>query len=186
MIVMAALLSFLAAAAPGVDIVANETPIHTVKNAEAVAKIPAGFKFVEPGTLTVAISLPGSGPPFGLYARDNKTVIGSEADSRAPGGRRFGVETQAAGAHLVGRLAVGVASGKYDAAVYKYHRNQRTQDQIRFSPPIVRIRWGSTSNPTARSPRSTPRRISPVKRSSSIPAPTRKRCCWPGQGEPRQ
>ena len=56
MIVMAALLSFSAAAAPGVDIVANETPIHTVKNAEAVAKIPAGFKFVEPGTLTVAIS----------------------------------------------------------------------------------------------------------------------------------
>lgn len=80
MIVMAALLSFSAAAAPGVDLVANETPIHTVKSAEAVAKIPADFKFVEPGTLTVAISLLGSGPPFGLYARDNKTVIGSEAD----------------------------------------------------------------------------------------------------------
>ncbi len=62
------------------DLVANETPIHTVKSAEAVAKIPADFKFVEPGTLTVAISLLGSGPPFGLYARDNKTVIGSEAD----------------------------------------------------------------------------------------------------------
>lgn len=48
MIMIAALLSFSAAAAPGVDLVANETPIHTVKNAEAVAKIPVGFRFVGP------------------------------------------------------------------------------------------------------------------------------------------
>ncbi len=82
MIVMARCF-FSAAAALWVDIVANETPIHTVKNAEAVAKIPAGLKFVEPGTLTVAISLLGSGPPFGLYARDNKTVIGGGRTSRA-------------------------------------------------------------------------------------------------------
>ena len=116
MIVIAALLSFSAAAAPGVDLVANETPIHTVKSAEAVAKIPAGFRFVEPGTLTVAISLLGSGPPFGLYARDNKTVIGSEADI---------ARLVADGLGLKLRLVptswedwpLGVVSGKYDAAI---------------------------------------------------------------------
>ncbi|CAI0728120.1 Uncharacterised protein [Serratia liquefaciens] len=42
-------LSALAHAAPGLDLIANETPIHTQKDPEAAAKIPAGFKFVEPG-----------------------------------------------------------------------------------------------------------------------------------------
>ncbi|MDX7082250.1 ABC transporter substrate-binding protein [Serratia marcescens] len=117
MIVMAALLSFSAAAAPGVDIVANETPIHTVKNAEAVAKIPAGFKFVEPGTLTVAISLLGSGPPFGLYARDNKTVIGSEADIARLVADGLGLKLKLVPTSWED-WPLGVASGKYDAAVY--------------------------------------------------------------------
>ena len=78
---IAALVSFSSAAyaAPGIDLIANETPIHTPKSPEAVAKIPANFKFVEPGTLTVALAVLGSAPPFGLFARDNKTVIGSEA-----------------------------------------------------------------------------------------------------------
>ncbi|MEX0632403.1 hypothetical protein M8494_11235 [Serratia ureilytica] len=44
------------------DLVASETPIHTVKSAEAVAKIPADFKFVEPQHGRWPL---GSGPPFG-------------------------------------------------------------------------------------------------------------------------
>ncbi len=117
MIVMAALLSFSAAAAPGVDLVANETPIHTVKSAEAVAKIPAGFRLVEPGTLTVAISLLGSGPPFGLYARDNKTVIGSEADIARLVADGLGLKLKLVPTSWED-WPLGVASGKYDAAVY--------------------------------------------------------------------
>ncbi|RTF67742.1 ABC transporter substrate-binding protein [Serratia marcescens] len=116
MIVIAALLSFSAAAAPGVDLVANETPIHTVKSAEAVAKIPAGFRFVEPGTLTVAISLLGSGPPFGLYARDNKTVIGSEADIARLVADGLGLKLKLVPTSWED-WPLGVVSGKYDAAI---------------------------------------------------------------------
>lgn len=95
-------LSALAHAAPGIDLIANETPINTLKSAEAAAKIPAGFKFVEPGTLTVAVSILGSGPPFGLYARDNKTVIGSESDIARLVADGLGLKLD-----FVGRLAAG-------------------------------------------------------------------------------
>lgn len=54
--------------AQGIDLAANETPLHTARDEAAIAKIPASFKFVEPGTLTVAISALNS-PPLALIVR---------------------------------------------------------------------------------------------------------------------
>jgi polar amino acid transport system substrate-binding protein len=110
-------LSTLACAAPGIDLVANETPVNTPKSPEAVAKIPANFKFVEPGTLTVALAVLGSAPPFGLYARDNKTVIGSEADIARLVADGLGLKLKVVPASWED-WPLGVTSGKYDAAIY--------------------------------------------------------------------
>ncbi|CAM3919900.1 ABC transporter substrate-binding protein [Rahnella bruchi] len=110
-------LSTLAYAAPGIDLVANETPVNTPKSPEAVAKIPANFKFVEPGTLTVALAVLGSAPPFGLYARDNKTVIGSEADIARLVADGLGLKLKVVPASWED-WPLGVTSGKYDAAIY--------------------------------------------------------------------
>lgn len=62
-----------------IDLKANQTPIRTDKNAESIAQIPAHFKFVTPGKLTIAVSALSS-PPLSLLADDNKTLIGSDAD----------------------------------------------------------------------------------------------------------
>ena len=83
MIVMAALLSFSAAAAPG--------RYRRQRNADPYGEERRGGR-QNPRRFQVRGArhadgghfLLGSGPPFGLYARDNKTVIGSEADIARP------------------------------------------------------------------------------------------------------
>ncbi|WP_260628728.1 ABC transporter substrate-binding protein [Serratia liquefaciens] len=125
-------LSALAHAAPGLDLIANETPIHTQKDPEAAAKIPAGFKFVEPGTLTVAVAILGSGPPFGLYARDNKTVIGSESDIARLVADGLGLKLKLVPTSWED-WPLGVTSGKYDAAVYNITVTQERKTKFDFA-----------------------------------------------------
>ena len=124
-------LSTLAHAAPGIDLVANETPINTPKSPDAVAKIPANFKFVEPGTLTVALAVLGSAPPFGLYARDNKTVIGSEADIARLVADGLGLKLKVVPASWED-WPLGVTSGKYDAAIYNITVTKDREDTLGF------------------------------------------------------
>ncbi|KQN43052.1 ABC transporter substrate-binding protein [Serratia sp. Leaf50] len=117
---IAALLSISSlanAASSGIDLVANETPINTPASPEAVAKIPANFKFVNPGYLTVAVAILGSAPPFGLFARDNKTVIGSESDIARLVADGLGLKLKLVPASWED-WPLGVTSGKYDAATY--------------------------------------------------------------------
>ncbi|MEB4358479.1 ABC transporter substrate-binding protein, partial [Klebsiella pneumoniae] len=45
------------------DLRANEQPLPVTRDPQAIAKIPPGYRFVEPGTLTVAISALNSPPP---------------------------------------------------------------------------------------------------------------------------
>ncbi|MCL6408375.1 ABC transporter substrate-binding protein, partial [Dickeya dadantii] len=45
-----------------IDLKANQVPIRTDKNAEAIAQIPANFRFVTPGKLTIAVSALSSPP----------------------------------------------------------------------------------------------------------------------------
>ena len=78
---VAALLSLTGAAqaGTGIDLQANETPIHAPKNPQAIAKLPADFHFVKPGQFTVAIAALNT-PPLALFAADNRRLIGSEVD----------------------------------------------------------------------------------------------------------
>jgi len=74
-----ALLLVASASHAAIDLQANEQPLPVTVDKQAVAKIPANYKFVEPGTLTVAISALNS-PPLALLASDNRTRIGSDPD----------------------------------------------------------------------------------------------------------
>ncbi len=88
----------------GIDVQANEQPLPVTVDRQAVAKIPANYRFVEPGTLTVAVSMLNS-PPLALLASDNRTRIGSDPDiARLLAGSWAQAEADTDG---VGRLAVG-------------------------------------------------------------------------------
>ena len=58
-------LVFTTASHASIDLKANEQPLPVTVDRQAVAKIPAGYKFVEPGTLTVAVSMLNS-PPLAI------------------------------------------------------------------------------------------------------------------------
>ncbi|MFZ4831819.1 ABC transporter substrate-binding protein [Rouxiella sp. Mn2063] len=117
--VITALLGFsgVTVAAPSIDLVSNETPIHSAPSPEAIAKIPPNFHFVEPGVLTVAISVLGGSPPFGFFARDNKTVIGSEADTARLIADGLGLKLKLVPASWED-WPLGITAGKYDAAIF--------------------------------------------------------------------
>jgi len=131
---VAALLSFslIAQAAPGIDLVANEKPVDAPKSAQAIAKIPANYQFVEPGTFTVAVTVFGSAPPFGLYARDNKTIIGSEADIARLIADGLGLKLKLVPASWED-WPLGVTSRKYDAAIYNITVTKERKTKFDFA-----------------------------------------------------
>ncbi|VDA98910.1 hypothetical protein BANRA_05210 [Klebsiella pneumoniae] len=69
---MTLVLSAFAMPHAALDLRANEQPLPVTRDPQAIAKIPPGYRFVEPGTLTVAISALNS-PPLALLASDNRT-----------------------------------------------------------------------------------------------------------------
>ncbi|MDS6631686.1 transporter substrate-binding domain-containing protein [Klebsiella michiganensis] len=111
---------------------ANKTPIHTAKNPQAIAQLPKGLHLAVPGKLTVAVAALNS-PPLTVFSDDNKTLLGSEVDIarlvvRQP---RAGAEC---GTHLVGGLVpLGVASGKYDAAVSNITVTKERKEKFDFA-----------------------------------------------------
>lgn len=99
----------------GVSLEANSVPIHTARNPAAIAKLPPGFTPVIAGKFTVAIA--GlSQPPLTVFADDNKTLLGSEADIA-----RLVADSLGLALNIVPTSwedwPLGVASGKYDAAI---------------------------------------------------------------------
>lgn len=99
----------------GVSLDANKTPIHTAKNAAAVAQLPPGYRFAVPGKFTVAIAGLNS-PPLTLFADDNKTLLGSEADIARLVADSLGLELNIVPTSWED-WPLGVTSGKYDAAI---------------------------------------------------------------------
>ncbi|HBQ2877870.1 TPA: transporter substrate-binding domain-containing protein [Klebsiella pneumoniae] len=97
------------------DLRANEQPLPVTRDPQAIAKIPPGYRFVEPGTLTVAISALNS-PPLALLASDNRTRIGSDPDIARLLAGSLGLKLR-----LVPTAwedwPLGIASGRYDVAL---------------------------------------------------------------------
>ncbi|PLR39540.1 ABC transporter substrate-binding protein [Chimaeribacter californicus] len=103
------------AAGNGIDLKANETPINVAANPAAVAQIPAGYHFTVPGKFTVAIAGLNS-PPLTLLADDNKTMLGSEVDIARLVADSLGLQLNIVRTSWED-WPLGVASGKYDAAI---------------------------------------------------------------------
>ncbi|WP_233947772.1 transporter substrate-binding domain-containing protein [Pectobacterium versatile] len=114
-----------------IDLKANQTPIRTGKNAEAIAQIPAHFKFVTPGKLTIAVSALSS-PPLSLLADDNKTLIGSDADIARLVADGLGLELKLVPASWED-WPLGITAGKYDAAIFNIAVTKLRKEKFDFA-----------------------------------------------------
>ncbi|MDW8847734.1 ABC transporter substrate-binding protein [Erwinia sp. MMLR14_017] len=98
-----------------VSLEANKTPVNTAKNPQAVARLPQGFHFAVPGSFTVAVAAQNS-PPLTVFADDNKTLLGSEVDIARLVAESLGLRLNVVPTSWED-WPLGVASGKYDAAI---------------------------------------------------------------------
>ncbi|MCA6917481.1 transporter substrate-binding domain-containing protein [Pectobacterium versatile] len=114
-----------------IDLKANQTPIRTDKNAEAIAQIPAHFKFVTPGKLTIAVSALSS-PPLSLLADDNKTLIGNDADIARLVADGLGLELKLVPASWED-WPLGITAGKYDAAIFNIAVTKLRKEKFDFA-----------------------------------------------------
>jgi polar amino acid transport system substrate-binding protein len=106
------------------------TPIRGVKDPQAIALLPAGYHFVQPGKFTVAIG--ASQLPLGDYAPDGVTVIGSDPDIARLVADGLGLEL-----NLVVTAwpdwPLGVGSGKVDAALFNITVTEERKKKFDFS-----------------------------------------------------
>lgn len=107
--------TLLAAEVHEFDLSPDQPHIVTPPNAVAIKQIPQGFKFAEPGTFTVAVSGTAS-PPLALLATDDKTTIGSEADTARLIADSLGLKLKVVQSSWED-WPLGVSSGKYDAVI---------------------------------------------------------------------
>ena len=115
----------------GVSLEANKVPIHTARNPAAIARLPAGFTPVIPGKFTVAIA--GlSQPPLTVFADDNKTLIGSEADIARLVADGLGLTLNIVPTSWED-WPLGVASGKYDAAISNITVTKERKERFDFA-----------------------------------------------------
>lgn len=124
-------LIFTTASHASIDLKANEQPLPVTVDRQAVAKIPAGYKFVEPGTLTVAVSMLNS-PPLALLASDNRTRIGSDPDIARLLAGSLGLKLK-----LVPTAwedwPLGIASGRYDVALVNIAVTEQRKEKFDFA-----------------------------------------------------
>lgn len=98
-----------------INLAANAVPIHTPKNPQAIAEIPAGYHFAHPGEFTVAES-GSTEPPLSVVGDDNKTLLGSEPDIARLVADSLGLKLRIVPTSW-DDWPLGVVSGKYDAAI---------------------------------------------------------------------
>ncbi|WP_312117477.1 transporter substrate-binding domain-containing protein [Kosakonia cowanii] len=114
-----------------IDLRANEQPILAKRDEAAIAKIPANYRFVEPGTLTVAISALNS-PPLALLASDNRTRIGSDPDIARLLASSLGLKLK-----LVPTAwedwPLGITSGRYDVALVNIAVTEARKQKFDFA-----------------------------------------------------
>ncbi len=115
----------------GVSLDANKTPVNTAKNAEAAAQIPQGYRFAQPGKLTVAVAALNS-PPLTVFADDNKTLLGSEVDIARLVADSLGLELNVVPTSWED-WPLGVASGKYDAAISNITVTKARKEKFDFA-----------------------------------------------------
>jgi len=128
---LALLLIAGSASAGQIDLQANEKPLTARRDETAIAKIPANYRFVEPGMLTVAISALNS-PPLALVASDNRTRIGSDPDIARLLAQNLGLKLK-----LVPTAwedwPLGITSGRYDVALVNIAVTEARKQKFDFA-----------------------------------------------------
>jgi polar amino acid transport system substrate-binding protein len=104
--------------------------VRADKQPEAIAAVPKGFKFVEPGVFTVAVS-PG-GPPLATYATDARTVVGADADFAQLIADSLGLRLDLQPIAWAD-WPLGLASGKYDAVISNVGVTEQRKEKFDFS-----------------------------------------------------
>lgn len=118
-------------AAEKLDVLKNETPIHAPANPQAMAKIPADFHFIEPGTLTVATAVTHS-PPLSLLASDNVTRIGSDPDIARLLADSLGLKLKLVPASWE-EWPLGISAGRYDVAMFNIAVTEERKKKFDFA-----------------------------------------------------
>jgi polar amino acid transport system substrate-binding protein len=104
--------------------------IHVGRDETAVVAIPKDFKFVTPGTFTVAVA-PG-GPPLATYATDAKTVVGADPDIAYAIADSLGLTLELVPVAWID-WPLGLASGKYDAVISNVGVTEQRKEKFDFS-----------------------------------------------------
>jgi len=115
----------------GVSIEANKTPITTAANPQAIAQLPKDHRFVQPGKFTVAVAGLNS-PPLTVFSDDNKTLLGSEVDIARLVADSLGLELNVVPTSWED-WPLGVASGKYDAAISNITVTKERKEKFDFA-----------------------------------------------------
>ena len=103
---------------------------HVSADAKAVAALPKDYKFVKPGTFTVAIA--PFGPPIATYATDAKTVIGADADIASLTAESLGLKLEFVPVAWAD-WPLGLSSGKYDAVISNVGVTEARKEKFDFS-----------------------------------------------------
>jgi len=104
--------------------------VRAQKNEAAIAAIPPQFKFVTPGTFTVAVS-PG-GPPLATYATDAQTVVGADPDYAIAVADTLGLKIELVPVAWID-WPLGLSSGKYDAVISNVGVTEQRKEKFDFS-----------------------------------------------------
>jgi len=104
--------------------------IHAQPNPEAIAALPADFKFANDGQFTVAVSLGDA--PLGTYATDSKTPVGSEPDFAWLIGEALGLTPNLVPVAWAD-WPLGVTSGKYDAVISNVTVTEERKEKLDFA-----------------------------------------------------
>lgn len=104
--------------------------VHAERSEAAIATIPKGFKFVTPGTFTVAVA-PG-GPPLATYATDAKTVVGADPDYAYAVADALGLQLELVPVAWID-WPLGLTSGKYDAVISNVGVTEQRKEKFDFS-----------------------------------------------------
>jgi polar amino acid transport system substrate-binding protein len=104
--------------------------VRAEKSEAATAAIPRDFKFVTPGTFTVAVS-PG-GPPLATYATDAQTVVGADPDYAIAVADTLGLKIELVSVAWID-WPLGLSSGKYDAVISNVGVTEQRKEEFDFS-----------------------------------------------------
>ncbi|NEI68937.1 transporter substrate-binding domain-containing protein [Rhizobium lusitanum] len=104
--------------------------VHAAKDEAAIAAIPKDFKFVTPGTFTVAVA--PSGPPLATYATDAKTVVGADPDYASAIADALGLKLELVPVAWID-WPLGLTSGKYDAVISNVGVTEQRKEKFDFS-----------------------------------------------------